>query len=123
MLSTFDTYLPKLSAKTRSKLRAELPRPRLMSTLIMLATKGSQDPAQLLALVGEDAVIRSTVPVQDPRHPMWTITAWQLLLRLTNTMRPIRGTCTRRGCEKPAYAGGCRKCGISAYCGQECMTL
>lgn len=124
MLTNLDTNLLKFKPKTRAKLRAELPRPRLMFKLIMLATKGSQNVDDLLALVApDDSVIRSTVPREDPRHPMWAISAWRLLLRLTNTMRPFRGTCTRRGCDKPAYSGGCVKCKFSAYCGQECINL
>lgn len=124
LLSNLDTNLPKFKPKTRAKLRAELPRPRLLSKLIMLATKGSQNVDDLLALVApDDSVIRSAVPREDPRHPLWAISAWQLLLRLTTTLRPFRGTCTRRGCDKHAYSGGCKKCKFSAYCGQECMNL
>ncbi|KAI0370196.1 hypothetical protein BV20DRAFT_1043932 [Pilatotrama ljubarskyi] len=124
LLSTLDSNLPKLSAKTRSKLRSELPRPRLLLVLILLATRGREEVELLLAIITDsEKFMRSPVPTHDPRHPVWSITAWQLLLRITNSMRPLRGTCTRRGCEKPAYAGGCGRCKISAYCGQECMSL
>ncbi|KAI0771939.1 hypothetical protein BD413DRAFT_547127 [Trametes elegans] len=124
ILSTMDTNLPKLSPRTRSKLRSELPRPRIMLTLILLATKGRQEPEVLLALVTEgEEVMQSQYSVRDPRHPVWTLTAWQLLLRVTNSLRPWRGTCTRRGCEKPVHSGGCGRCRMSAYCDQECMQL
>ncbi|EIW61879.1 uncharacterized protein TRAVEDRAFT_70123 [Trametes versicolor FP-101664 SS1] len=121
LIQFLDNNLHNFNPKTREKLRAELPRPRLMIMLIMLSTKGSQNVDDLLASVAADESV--AVPRQDPRHPQWAVDAWRLLLRLTNTLRPFRGTCTRRGCDEPAYKGGCGKCKLSAYCGQECIRL
>ncbi|KAH9853681.1 hypothetical protein C2E23DRAFT_820215 [Lenzites betulinus] len=124
LLSMLDANLAKFSVRTRAKLRSELPRSSMMRHLILLATKGNEDVKQVLAVLAESQrPRRTTLPLYDPRHPMWAASPWQLLLRITNSLRPWRGTCSRRGCEKPAYSGGCRKCKISAYCGQECMTL
>ncbi|KAI0356557.1 hypothetical protein OH77DRAFT_1535531 [Trametes cingulata] len=124
LLSTIDSNLATLSAKTRSKLRSELPRPRLLLTLILLATKGREEVDWLMAMVREsDKFMRSPFDTCDPRHPVWSITGWQLLLRMTRALRPLRESCTRRGCENVAYAGGCQRCELAAYCGPDCMSL
>ncbi|KAI0650099.1 hypothetical protein C8Q79DRAFT_942261 [Trametes meyenii] len=122
LFSALCNHLPKLSAKTMRKLRLELPRPRIMLPLIYLANDGNQDPAALLKLVTDgNRVLQSPYSVRDPRHPIWSITAWQMLLKLTNTARPWREVCARRGCENTADGAVCPECDIAPYCGQECL--
>ncbi|OSC98731.1 hypothetical protein PYCCODRAFT_1396659 [Trametes coccinea BRFM310] len=122
ILSIIDENLPKLSAKTRKKLRAELPQPGLMMPLLQFSLRGRKEPGSILAQVlGTDEELKSAeVDVSEPTHPIWTKSAWQLLWRLTTTLRPLPGSCSARGCENPAYGGECPKCNVATYCGQEC---
>ncbi|KAI0773855.1 hypothetical protein C8Q74DRAFT_1217836 [Fomes fomentarius] len=104
-----DQNLMKLSPKTRQKLRSELPRPRLQSALMTYANMGSSDPTQLLALWRGKLSIKCPFELRDPRHPVWAQGAWQCLMRITFSMRPWCGTCGKRGCDSPAYEGGCEQ--------------
>lgn len=59
--------------------------------------------------------------VRDPRHQVWAQGAWQCLMRITFSMRPWRGTCGKRGCDNPAYEGGCKHCKVTPYCSPDCL--
>ncbi|KAI0332506.1 hypothetical protein GY45DRAFT_1360266 [Cubamyces sp. BRFM 1775] len=123
LLMALDSNLTKLSPKTRKKLKSELPRPITMVGLILLATKGNPElDLFIMTFSGADQIIeQAPMEKRDPRHPVWMLAPWQVLHRITHTLRPWRYSCTRRGCEKPAYTGGCTPCGVSPYCDSECM--
>ncbi|KAI9067645.1 hypothetical protein FKP32DRAFT_1563333 [Trametes sanguinea] len=124
IFSIMDENLPKLSAKTRKKLRAELPQIGLMVPLLQVSLRNRKEPGSVLAQVlgtDEDLKDAADVDVSDPAHPIWRQSAWQLLWRLTTTLRPLPGSCSSRGCENPAYDREvCPQCGITTYCGEEC---
>ncbi|KAI0663118.1 hypothetical protein C8Q70DRAFT_1050807 [Cubamyces menziesii] len=123
LLSTLDNNLTKLSPKTRKKLKSELPRPITLVGLILLATKGNPDlDLFMMTFSGAESIIEQAPMAKgDPQHPVWALAPWQVLVRITHTLRPWRYSCTRRGCENPAYTEGCTHCGVSPFCDTECL--
>ncbi|CDO73994.1 hypothetical protein BN946_scf185043.g43 [Trametes cinnabarina] len=122
IFSIMDKNLTKLSPRTRKKLRSQLPYTGLMVPLLQFSLRGHKEPGAIVAQVldDDDIVKGSTLDVSDPYHPIWTMSAWQILWRLTTTLRPLYASCSNLGCEKPAYVQLCPKCNVAAYCGQEC---
>ncbi|KAI0722981.1 hypothetical protein C8Q76DRAFT_721168 [Earliella scabrosa] len=121
ILTMIHMNLPKLSTKTREKLRSELPRSRLQGAFMIRANMGSLDPRQLFAIWEGRAKIECPFELHDPRHPMWAQGAWQSLMKITFSVRPWRATCSRRGCEKSGDVGSCKSCGVTPYCSAECL--
>lgn len=122
VLTYIESEHETMSAKTRAKLRSELPRPRLQSALMKYANKGDDDPKQLLKNWKESKItFRDPSELHDPTHPIWTQVAWQAVMKLTYDLRPWRETCSRRGCDNSATEGGCGDCHVSAYCSAECL--
>ncbi|KAI0637886.1 hypothetical protein C8Q77DRAFT_1088256 [Trametes polyzona] len=110
----------KLSTKTVSALRAQLPRPHLLSRL---RSATGDEEGDLLQIYGED-IRRVELGEGSPlvKSGLWNRAALELLQSLTTELVGS-DQCARRGCAKPATGPPCKVaiCKGTRYCSSDCL--
>ena len=98
IMAAIDRSLPEMSMKTRTLLRAQLPRPKLIKAfLVASAVPGGADSRQRADKDYEEFMSRG-MGASDG-NSMWFQGAWQMLANITFKVEEP-GDCARRTCEK-----------------------
>ncbi|RDX53214.1 hypothetical protein OH76DRAFT_1343988 [Lentinus brumalis] len=123
IIAALDRWIPQLSAKTRRLMRSQLPRPRLIKSLLAPGFIRGEEDRERLDNDYADLVARGMG--SSPQNSMWTQGAWQMLEQVSSKVEEP-GDCARRGCEKKVDAEGrpeqaCHMCKITKYCSIGCL--
>ena len=97
IIGHISRYLPELSAKTRTLLRAQLPRPKLVRILITASAVPAGAGAR--EKVDKDyEELKRLGPDASSNNTMWLQAAWQMIASIMFSLEES-GDCTRRTCE------------------------
>lgn len=123
IIAAIDRFFPQLSAKTRTALRSQLPRPRVIKKLLVPSAYSTDHQRQQLDRDYEDFV-RNGMGA-GPHNSMWVQGAWQMLVQIGHRIEEP-GQCARRGCDKKCNEDGrrehiCDLCKTAKYCSLSCL--
>ena len=111
-----------LSNETRTIVRAQLPRPRLIKRLMIYGAIQEVQQTKQLEHGSEDA--SNNNERKRPEVTIWSQKAWQSLMGLTLSSGKDNAHCARRSCEEPssdAEEASCGACKKFKYCSKECL--
>ncbi|KAJ8487504.1 hypothetical protein ONZ51_g4133 [Trametes cubensis] len=121
IMTTITSAYPKLSAKTRTALRAQLPRTGAVWRIVKFGLLRGVNSNERQCL-RDYASFSSGRAIQNPYNPLWHQGAWETLASLGWKVRGSR-FCSRRGCKRAATGPMCAtgRCKRTRYCSHWCL--